>query len=250
MFNNAGFRFAGESVTGLVRRHNEDSFLISVPAGRKTALAVVADGVGGHRHGEIVSYISCRDLGRAFLNCPDEELLKEGGAEKFLSESVSDINRRVFDINYEEFAPHPMSSTLIAVLFTPGNATMLNIGDSRFYMSCGKELFEQLSTDHTLANDKEFEYLNKKKFPYAVNTISRSIGSKYNLKPEIKRVALKGSERFLLCSDGVYRDLSDSKVSSILCEADAPETAVNRIMRSVLINGAHDNTTVITVFPL
>ena len=66
MFNDAGFRFAAESISGLVRKNNEDSFLIAAPRGRKTALAVVADGVGGHRHGEIVSYISCRDLGRAF----------------------------------------------------------------------------------------------------------------------------------------------------------------------------------------
>ena len=55
MLNNASLRFAGESITGLVRRHNEDSFLIAAPPGKRVSLAVVADGVGGHRHGEIVS---------------------------------------------------------------------------------------------------------------------------------------------------------------------------------------------------
>lgn len=248
MINNAGFRFAGESITGLVRKHNEDSFLIATPCGRKSALAAVADGVGGHRHGEIVSYISCRDLGRAFSVYPDEELFIPGGAEQFLADTVSTINRRVFKINYEEFAPHPMSSTLVAVLLIPGFAIMVNVGDSRFYIARKGGEVEQISTDHTLANDKDLAYLEKKHFLFAANTISRSIGSKYNLKLEITRIPLEGGERFLLCSDGIYRDLSDKKIASILKDSDSPESAVNRFMRTVLLNGAHDNTTVVTAF--
>ena len=107
MFNKSGFTFVGETITGLVREHNEDNFLISAPEGRRTALAVIADGVGGHRHGEIVSYISCRDLGNAFNALKDEKLLEKEGAETFLSENIAAINKRVFAINYEEFTLHP-----------------------------------------------------------------------------------------------------------------------------------------------
>ena len=249
MFNDAEFRFAGESITGLVRKNNEDSFLIAAPRERKVALAAVADGVGGHRHGEIVSYISCRDLGRAFARHPDEELLKEGGAERFLTDTVCAINRRVFKINYEEFTLHPMSSTLVAVLFLPDRAVMLNVGDSRFYVIAPDGKVEQISTDHTLANDDEFSFHEKKDFQFAVNTISRSIGSRYNLKMEIKQLPLKGGERFFMCTDGVYRDLSEKRIAAILKESDSPRQTVNRIMRSVLLNGAHDNTSVISVFP-
>ena len=249
MFNDSGFRFAGESITGLVRKNNEDSFLIAAPPGRQTALAVVADGVGGHRHGEIVSYISCRDLGRFFARYPEEALLKEGGGELFLAEVVSFINRRVFRINLEEFSPHPMSSTLVAVLFMPGSAVMLNVGDSRFYVIAKDGKVEQVSTDHTLANDEEYAFMGNRDLPFAKNTISRSIGSRYNLKMEVKRIPLRGGERCFMCSDGVYRDLSDEKIAAILREADSPSATVNRIMRSVLMNGAHDNTTVVSVFP-
>ena len=249
MLNDSGFRFAGESITGLVRKNNEDSFLIAAPGGRKAALAAVADGVGGHRHGEIVSYISCRDLGRAFALHTDKELLKEGGAEQFLKDTVSAINRRVFKINYEEFSLHPMSSTLVAVLFLPDRAVMLNVGDSRLYGIASDGEVRQISTDHTLANDGEFSFHEKKDFPFAHNTLSRSIGSRYNLKMEIKSVPLKGGERFFMCTDGVYRDLSDKQISAILKESTAPRQTVNRIMRSVLLNGAHDNTSVVSVFP-
>ncbi|MBO5791135.1 MAG: hypothetical protein J6S54_01530, partial [Lentisphaeria bacterium] len=108
---------------------------------------------------------------------------------------------------------------------------------------------EQISTDHTLANDEEYAFLGKKNAPYASNTISRSIGSRYNLKLEIKRIPLTGGERFFICSDGVYRDLSDRKIASILTESASPRETVNKIMRSVLLRGGHDNTTVISIFP-
>lgn len=249
MFNKSGFSLAGETITGLVRKHNEDNFLISAPAGRCTALAAVADGVGGHRHGEIVSYISCRDLGKAFNALTDEELLAENGAERFLLENIDAINKRVFGINYEEFTLHPMSSTLVAVLFLPGFAVMANVGDSRFYLVTPEGQLEQISTDHTLANEDEFKEF-REKFPgCASNTISRSIGARYNLKIEIKRIPIKGGERFFLCSDGVYRDLETEDLRQLLATSKSPHQCINRVMRSVLLNGARDNTTIVSVFP-
>lgn len=248
MYNDAGFRFAGETITGLVRKHNEDNFLIAVPAGRRAALAVVADGVGGHRHGEIVSNIGCRELGRAFCGCPEKELLKAGGAERFLADVIGTINRRVFKINYEEFSPHPMSSTLVAVLFVPGFAIMANVGDSRFYAVRKNGGVEQVSTDHTVANDDAFAFSGKRHLPLARNIISRSIGSSYNLRIEVKRITVEEGDRFFLCTDGVYRDLSESMIADILQKSASPQQTLNRIMRSVLLNGAHDNTTVVSVF--
>ena len=248
MFNKSGFRFAGESITGLVRKHNEDSFLIAAPAGRSAALAAVADGVGGHRHGEIASYIICRDLGAAFAKVSDGQLQRDEDAEKFLCETVAAINRRIFAINLKEFSPHPMSTTLVALLFTPGRAIMLNVGDSRFYMASGGDHVAQISTDHTLANEKHLAPETLEDDPRALHALTRSIGTRYNLKFEIRTLALQGDERFLLCSDGVYRELSDRKIAAILTGADSPEATVNALMRSALLEGAHDNTSAISVF--
>lgn len=248
MFSKSGFSFAGESITGLVRRRNEDNFLIVASADGKVALAAVADGVGGHRHGEIASYISCRDLGREFMKYPEEVLLEKGGAERFLAETVGTINRHVFNINFHERARHPMSSTLVAVLFIPGAAIMLNVGDSRFYMVRPDGMVEQLSTDHTLANDEEYAHLRSGMTSWEQHTISRSIGTRQALKAEYKRIKLTGGERFCLCTDGVYHDLDDETIKTILSQEDSPKQTVNCLMRSVLLCGAHDNTTVVSVF--
>lgn len=247
MFNEAGFTFAGETITGLVRKRNEDNFLIVSSAGSRVALAAVADGVGGHRHGEVVSYISCRELGQEFLKYPEQVLLEKNGAEHFLAETISRINRRVFEINFQEHSQHPMSSTLVAVVFIPGAAVMANVGDSRFYIAADKKI-TQISTDHTLAADEEYAHLRTGKYAWENHTISRSLGSRQNLKIEFKRVPLSGGERFMLCSDGVYHDLDDDMISNILLQSDSPKQTLNRIMRSVLLRGAHDNTTVVSVF--
>ena len=248
MVDKSGFTFAGETITGLVRKHNEDNFLISSPAGKKVALAAVADGVGGHRHGEIVSYISCRELGREFAKYPEEALLEEGGAEQFLAETISAVNRRIWKINFQEHSMHPMCSTLVAVVFIPGAAIMANIGDSRFYVVGTDGKVTRVSTDHTLATDEEYAHLRTGKSAWEKHTISRSVGSRRNLKIEYKRIPIHGGERFFLCSDGVYHDLDDDTISSILLQSDSPAQTLNRIMRSVLLHGAHDNTTVVSVF--
>ena len=249
MFNDSGFAFAGESITGLVRKRNEDNFLIAAPAARRSALVVVADGVGGHRHGEIVSYISCRELGAAFKRLPDSELCSREQAEDFFLKNLKEINERVFQINYDEFSLHPMSSTLVAVLFIPGYAVMANVGDSRFYQLNREGRLKQISTDHTLVNEGHCGAFRDYFPAMASNVISRSIGVRFNLKVEIKTVPLIGGRRFLLCSDGVYRDVADDTLEKIMKTASSPQQAVNQIMRTTLLKGAHDNTTVVTVFP-
>ena len=248
MFNDSGFSFAGESITGLVRSRNEDNYLIAAPASRRSALVVVADGVGGHRHGEIVSYISCRELGRAFKRVSDSELCSPAQAENFFRKNLKEINERVFQINYQEFSLHPMSSTLVAVLFIPGYAVMANVGDSRFYQLNREGELQQISTDHTLVNEGHGGAF-RDHFPVtASNVISRSIGVRFNLKIEIKTVPLSGGKRFLLCSDGVYRDVADDILEDIMKNAASPAQAVNQIMRTTLLKGAHDNTTVVAAF--
>ena len=243
------FSFAGESIPGLVRRGNEDNFIIVAPPARRTLLAAVSDGVGGHRHGEIVSSISCREIARRYAGTSDAELCAEGAAERFLEETVTHINRRVFRMNFLERNPYPMSSTLVILLLTPESAVMANVGDSRLYAVDARGDVRQLSTDHTLANDEAYSYLSPRNSVWATHTISRSIGSRYNLRVEVKRFARSGRERYFLCSDGVYHDLDEPNVRRVLSQAATPRQTLNRIMRAVLLRGAHDNVTAVSIFP-
>ena len=242
-------RFAGESIAGLVRKNNEDNFVIVAERDRRTALAVVADGVGGHRHGEIVSSISCRDLARAYVRTADEALLGKGAAEAFLNEHVLRINEKVFEMNFRDRNPYPMSSTIVVLLLLPDAAVMASAGDSRLYEISSEGVVRQLSTDHTLAGDPLVPHALASDSVWAAHTISRAIGTRSNLRVDVRRFPRRGDEKYFLCSDGVYHDLDQENIDKVLLRAESPRQTLNRMFRAVLLRGAHDNVTAVSIFP-
>lgn len=134
MRNRAGVIMAGESNLGLHRKRNEDNFCCYAPPGRKCALAVVADGVGGHaqRGGRKPDLLprSRRsvpaDGGTRRRTLPD-------AAAVFLRDKIRKINRKVFSRNYFEQVVRPMSSTIVAAVFMPEAVLLASAGDSRMY---------------------------------------------------------------------------------------------------------------------
>ena len=151
MPNRTGITIAGESNPGLVRRHNEDNFVIVALPERSSILAVVADGVGGHSNGGMASLICCRDLADAYFSIPDEELSTPLQAEKFLRDEIRVINRKIFERNYFEELRRPMGSTILAVLFLQDSLVMASAGDTRLYELPPDRPLRQLSVDHTLS---------------------------------------------------------------------------------------------------
>lgn len=107
MRNRAGVIMAGESNLGLHRKRNEDNFCCYAPPGRKCALAVVADGVGGHANGAVASLICCRDLAEAFRRMAEPEENLPDAAAVFLRDKIRKINRKVFSRNYFEQVIRP-----------------------------------------------------------------------------------------------------------------------------------------------
>ena len=117
MRNRAGIIMAGESNLGLYRKRNEDNFCCYAPPERDYALAIVADGVGGHSNGAMASLICCRDMAEKFRKQPKKEPLTEETAAAFLRDTIREINCKVFDRNYFERVRRPMCSTIVAAVF-------------------------------------------------------------------------------------------------------------------------------------
>ena len=147
MPNRTGITIAGESNPGLVRRHNEDNFVIVALPERSSILAVVADGVGGHSNGGMASLICCRDLAQHFRKLPKTESLREDSAAAFLRNTIRKVNRKIFDRNYFEKVRRPMSTTIVAAVFLPETVLLASAGDSRMYEFHPADGLVQLSTD-------------------------------------------------------------------------------------------------------
>lgn len=249
MSNRTGITIAGESNPGLVRRRNEDNFVVIALPERSSILVVVADGVGGHSNGGMASLICCRDLADAYFNMPDEELSTPLQAEKFLRDEIRAVNRKIFERNYFEELRRPMGSTILAALFLRDSLVMASAGDTRFYELVPDGVLRQLSVDHTLSTAwLQAHERNGEKRAWLRSVIMRAVGPRRELALDVKVFRKTAGARYLFCTDGAYRYNSKRRIREALKSAAAPRDAVSTVMRTALLRGGRDNITVVAAF--
>jgi type VI secretion system protein ImpM len=220
------FRSAAATDVGKARSNNEDGFLERPDAG----LWVVADGMGGHSHGEVASRMVC-------------DALVDFQVDGTFEEAVAAATRRLQDVNdhllRSAMSSHPADrsgSTVVALLLRGVRSAVLWAGDSRVYRSRAGRL-EQLSQDHSLAAISG---------PGAAESsvITRAVGVQPDLTLDIHRDAVQAGDRFLLCSDGLTRVVPDAQIASLMENPDI-SAAVDGLIRATLDAGAPDNVTVL-----
>jgi serine/threonine-protein phosphatase Stp1 len=230
---------ACKSHLGTVRRLNEDSCLALPERG----LWVVADGMGGHHAGDYASQMIVQALGSV-------------GEYRSLGEFVGDVEARLLAVNdrlLDDTADLPpgtvIGSTVVALLTFNRQAAFLWAGDSRVYRLRGGEL-RQLTRDHSeieeLIASGEVTREAAEAHPSS-NVITRAVGA---LPDEdafgIGITDLRPDDRFLLCSDGLYRVVTDAEIQRHLA-GFAPEEICHRLIELALARQCSDNVTVISV---
>jgi type VI secretion system protein ImpM len=220
------FRSAGATDVGRARGNNEDGFLERPEAG----LWVVADGMGGHSHGEVASRMVCDALADFQLDGTFEE-------------AVEAASRRLQEVNDHLLrgaaSPHPADrsgSTVVVLMLRGVRSAVLWAGDSRVYRLRAGRL-EQLSRDHSLAALGG---------PAAAEStvITRAVGVQPDLTVDVHRDGVRPADRFLLCSDGLTRVVPDSEITALMETADIG-AAVAGLIKATLDAGAPDNVTVV-----
>ena len=245
----ARFRFGGHSDRGAVRRLNEDSFLVSLP------LFAVADGMGGHAFGDLASQAAIKALSEAFtgtihatapqvleaIHRANEAVLAvSGGSDVVSGTTVSGV---AFVAIGPTESPHWMA---------------FNVGDSRIYRWDGRHLL-QLSVDHSAVQELvdlgEITRLQAITHPDR-NIVTRALGADTIVDPDIWLLPARGRQTFLLCSDGLTKELSDDEIARIIVfhgveqvrESDGlPITLAERLVRAAVAAGGSDNVTVVIV---
>lgn len=247
---------SGITDVGLKREGNEDSFSVDDSLG----LYIVADGMGGHLAGEIASRISVDIINRSYRRWLEEEASADeiyGGADDSLSKEGNYVlggirlaNRVIYEMALEKKLYQGMGTTVVILLVTPSMIIAANVGDSRIYMLRDGQL-EMLSKDHTIVAEQvalgmmtEEEAANSS----MKHILTRNLGSSENVEPEIYELEPSGNERFIICSDGLTDLVNDEEIREITGEADGPEELCRDFIRTVLHRGAHDNTTIVSIF--
>lgn len=243
--------------TGLVRKENEDCHLVLEELG----LLAVADGMGGHAHGEVASALAVQTLRDAFT-IEDQRAHIEGtfqtakaqgrlgeaeALERFmLRAAIENANLAIHEKARGDEALRSMGTTIVALYVFNGSAWVANVGDSRLYRMRDGTL-TQITEDHSLIN--EYLKLNlltgdqAKAFPMK-NIIVRALGLAEWVEVDTFEIELAAGDLYLLCSDGLSDLVQEEDISEILARDDRDGTA-ERLVQAALAAGGLDNITVL-----
>jgi type VI secretion system protein ImpM len=220
------FRSAGATDVGRARGNNEDGFIERPEVG----LWVVADGMGGHSRGEVASRMVCDALADFQLDGTFEEAVEAA------SRRVQEVNDHLLRSAKGSHPSDHSGSTVVVLLLRGMRSAVLWAGDSRVYRWRAGRL-EQLSRDHSLAAIAG---------PAAAESsvITRAVGVQPDLTLDVHRDAVLPDDRFLLCTDGLTRVVTDSEICGLMETPDI-RAAVDSLIKATLDAGAPDNVTVL-----
>ncbi len=226
----------GVTHTGYRRSGNEDSYLADVP------LFAVADGMGGHSHGDRASDAVVRRLQAAV----DGDIIDPAAI-------VDALNRATWDIHQLDDADHGIGTTVtgIALSLVDGRPcfTCFNVGDSRVYRFAGNEL-AQVTTDHSIVQEMvdagQLSAEQAENHPEA-NVITRAVG--FSIEPDVDLVTLpiESGMRLLICSDGLTKEVPLERLRLHLAARLSARETANALVDAALAQGGRDNITVIVV---
>ncbi len=225
---------------GRVRSHNEDSVTILKNASNEYLL-MVADGMGGHRAGEVASSLAVTHLGKRFSNIAS--VGSELDAINWLNDNVNEINKEI--VEYAENNPDStgLGTTLVLALLTKEYLIFGNIGDSSGFVLKNGHL-HKVTKDHTLVNllvsagdltEEEAKYHPKK------NVLMKALGAAEKVELDIFDVDLS-SEAILLCSDGLTNMLTTEQIERVLNDETLEiEEKIIKLIRKCNARGGQDN---------
>jgi protein phosphatase len=239
--------FGASTNVGKVRSHNEDRYAVEAPLG----LAVLADGMGGHEHGDVAAAMAV-DTMVEVISQPWRarwwrRLLGKNDPLLQLVSAVERANQRVWraDDRSDVFS---MGTTLVGAWFQPPTLYLTNVGDSRAYRH--RDMLEQLTQDHSLVADYLAAGLLQPDqvadFPYR-NIINRGIGLRASVRVDAWRLELQPGDRYLLCSDGLTDLVDDATIGRHMAEAAEPAATAQRLVEVALDAGGIDNITAVVV---
>lgn len=237
-------RYTAAAVTdrGRKRPSNEDAYGFSVEAG----VYVVCDGMGGAAAGEIASTIAVDEVLRLLTQRePENEIPLAEAAQS----AICAANDAIFTRAQRNHRLSGMGTTLVVLVAHEQHVWVLNIGDSRCYRLRQGHL-QQLTQDHSLVEEQV--RLGRMTTREALqsplkNVITRALGTQSQVTPDVFEFEAEPGDLFLLCSDGLTRELSDPMIEDLLMRELSLETLSTQLVEAAKKAGGHDNITCLLV---
>ncbi len=248
---------AAQTHTGLRKSNNEDAYGVfgedtpDLKLFEEGALLCVADGLGGHKGGEIASKLAVSYVKEALKSEAPKQAEAENGEEgpiPILREGFLKANQSIFQTNQDLVrGDRPMGTTLLAALVTPRKVYVTNVGDSRCYLIRQGEVIAK-TEDHSwvdeqvklgLMSQSEAERDNRK------NLVTRSIGTHSEVEADSYVWHIVPGDMLLLCTDGLINMVKEADIIAEFSKAASPAEIANRLVDMANQNGGKDNITVV-----
>ncbi len=250
----------GKTDVGLIREHNEDTFLIAdvaqnlhtndlktpieIALGPKGALFMVCDGMGGAAAGEVASQMAIELI---VANLEAAEPMARDPFARRLRRSIEDANDKIYAQSRDNQSERGMGTTCTAAALVDGTLVIGQIGDSRCYVVRNSHL-GQVTKDQSLAwqliEAGAMTPEEAKQFEHA-NIILQALGVQERVEVVLSQVALRRGDVILISSDGLHGPVSDEDIGRILAEEKDIQKACDRLVSRALERDGPDNVTVV-----
>jgi protein phosphatase len=244
---------AGVTDVGRKRDHNEDTIVTDPTLG----LAVLADGMGGYKAGEVASALAAnvlldevrRGLRKRDASSVDEET-GYTRASLVIRDAINRANDSIFQAAQQQPQCQGMGTTLVSLLFHDNQVSVGHVGDSRLYRVRGEEI-EQLTVDHSLMQelvDRGFYTPEEARRNVQKNLVTRAVGVDPTVNADLQEEPALPGDLYLLCSDGLSDLVDDGDIYLTLTRygANLPEAA-QRLVELANARGGTDNVSVILI---
>lgn len=245
--------FAGKTDRGVVRDHNEDALAFDEDMG----LAIVADGMGGYRAGEVASAIAVKSV----IEWAQQHLAAvRGGPEDLetgftpetmlLQDAIRHANHVIFRASQTQPQCAGMGTTVVACLFHDDRVSIAHVGDSRLYRLRAGQM-EQVTTDHSLLAElvaRGFYTPEEARQSLNKNLVTRALGIEKGVEVTLAEEPVLPGDIYLLCSDGLSDMVEDSDIGLTISNFGANlHAATEQLVQHANDNGGRDNVTALLV---
>jgi serine/threonine protein phosphatase PrpC len=243
--------FVGQTDTGRVREHNEDTIATDPDVG----LLVLADGMGGYNAGEVASGIAVKTI----TNLVREGLLREDLASIdrntgltrpsiVLRDAITRANKIIYQTARSQAECEGMGTTVVAALFYDNRISIAHVGDSRLYRQRGSQI-SQVTMDHSLLQelvDRGFYSPEEAQRAANKNYVTRALGVEPQVEVEVQEHPVDKGDIFILCSDGLSDMVEDEDIRLTISTFGANlDTVAKQLIQLANENGGRDNVSVV-----
>lgn len=230
---------------GRQRNMNQDYVFSTVkPVGNLPNLFIVADGMGGHKAGDLASKFSVN----TFIDC-----VKNSGSSKpvqIISDAIKHTNEELLKLASTSEDYRGMGTTFVVAVIYGKSVYVANIGDSRLYLA-DREL-KQVTRDHSYVEEMvQMGTLNREdaRTNEYKNVITRALGGAENVIPDFFEIEIEDNSRILMCTDGLTNMVTDKEIESVMSSHDDIMNKADKLVMMANQNGGKDNISVIIIEP-